>query len=62
MRQNRVYVAGRDGTTLVIRRGASFEVLATTTLDDGFDASAALVDDHIYLRVYRNLYEMAAPR
>ena len=33
-----------------------FEVLATNTLDDGFDASAALVDDHIYLRGYRYLY------
>jgi hypothetical protein len=46
----------------VIRHGASFEVLATNTLDDGFDASAALVDDHIYLRGYRNLYDIAAPR
>ena len=60
--QNRVYVTGRDGTTLVIRHGASFEVLATNTLDDGFDASAALVDDHIYLRGSRNLYDIAAPR
>ena len=41
----------------MIRHGASFEVLATNTLDDGFDASAALVDDHIYLRGYRNLYD-----
>ena len=57
--QNRVYLTGRDGTTLVIRHGASFEVLATNTLDDGFDASAALVDDHIYLRGYRNLYDIA---
>jgi outer membrane protein assembly factor BamB len=60
--RNRVYVTGRDGTTLVIRHGASFEVLATNTLDDGFDASAALVDDHIYLRGYRNLYDIAAAR
>jgi outer membrane protein assembly factor BamB len=60
--QDRVYVTGRDGTTLVIRHGASFEVLATNTLDDGFDASAALVDDHIYLRGYRNLYDIAVTR
>jgi outer membrane protein assembly factor BamB len=57
--QNRVYVTGRDGTTLVIRHGAPFDVLATNTLDDGFDASAALVDEHIYLRGYRNLYDIA---
>ncbi len=49
-------------TTLVIRHGASFEVLATNTLNDGFDASAALVDDHIYLRGYRNLYDIAVTR
>jgi outer membrane protein assembly factor BamB len=60
--QSRVYVTGRDGTTLVLRHGASFEVLATNTLDDGFDASAALVEDHIYLRGYRHLYAIAATR
>src|SRR5688572_33262163 len=54
-------VTGRDGTTLVIRHGASFEVLATNTLDDGFGASAALADNHIYLRGYRHLYAIAAP-
>jgi len=58
--QNRVYVTGRDGTTLVIRHGGSFEVMARNTLDDGFDASAALVDEHIYLRGYRYLYDIAA--
>ena len=35
----RVYIPGREGTTLVIRHGPTFEVLATNTLDDGFDAS-----------------------
>ena len=52
----RVYITGRDGTTLVIRQGAEFEVLATNTLDDGFDASMAIVDDGIYLRGYTYLY------
>ena len=52
----RVYVAGRDGTTLVIRHGPIFEVLATNTLDDGFDASPAVVGNEIYLRGYRSLY------
>lgn len=57
--QNRVYVTGREGTTIVIRHGAPFEVLATNRLEDGFDASAALVDEHIYLRGYRFLYDIA---
>jgi outer membrane protein assembly factor BamB len=54
--RGRVYLTSRDGTTLVIRHGAAFDVLATNTLDDGFDASAALVDGDIYLRGYRYLY------
>lgn len=52
----RVYVTGRDGTTVVLRHGPQFEVLAQNTLDDGFDASPAMVDEQIYLRGYRYLY------
>jgi outer membrane protein assembly factor BamB len=55
----RVYVPGREGTTAVIRSGPRFEVLATNTLDDGFDASPALVDGEIFLRGYRYLYAIA---
>ena len=54
--QGRVYITSRDGTTVVIRHGPRFEVLATNTLDDGFDASPALVDGELYLRGYRYLY------
>jgi outer membrane protein assembly factor BamB len=57
----RVYIAGRDGTTMVIRHGPSFAVLAANTLDDGFDASPALVDREMYLRGYRYLYAIGAP-
>ena len=60
----RVRVAGRraaaastspaaTATTLVIKHGPAFEVLAKNKLDDGFDASPALVDNEIYLRGYR---------
>ena len=56
----RVYIAGRDGTTVVLRHGRSFEVLAENTLDDGFDASPALVDDRIYLRGYKYLYAIGS--
>ena len=54
----RVYLAGRDGATLVIGHGETFEVLATNTLDDGFDASPALVGNEIYLRGYTHLYSI----
>jgi outer membrane protein assembly factor BamB len=55
----RVYITSRDGQTLVIRHGAKFEVLAKNTLDDGFDASPAMVDNDIYLRGYRYLYAIS---
>ena len=55
----RVYIPGREGATLVIKHGPTFEVLATNQLDDGFDASPALVDGELYLRGYRYLYCIA---
>ncbi len=57
----RVYITGRDGATIVIRNGTKYEVLANNTLDDGFDASPALVDNEIYLRGFKKLYSIAAP-
>jgi outer membrane protein assembly factor BamB len=56
----RVYITGRDGTTLVIKRDQRFEVLAKNTLSDGFDASPALVDGDMYMRGYKYLYDIAA--
>jgi outer membrane protein assembly factor BamB len=56
----RVYIAGRDGITTVIKHGPAYEVLAENTLDDGFDASPALVDGEIFMRGYRYLYCIGA--
>ena len=58
----RVYIPGRDGTTVVVRHGPKFEILAENALDDGFDASPALVDRELYLRGYRYLYAIAEGR
>ena len=55
----RVYITGRDGTTIVIRHGKTYEVLATNKLDDQFSASMALVGDEIYMRGDRYLYAIA---
>ncbi len=52
----RVYIVSRDGVTTVIKHGTAYEVLAENTLDDGFDASPALVDGEIFLRGFRYLY------
>ena len=56
----RIYIAGREGATVVIRNSPSLEILATNQLDDGFDASPALVDREIYLRGNKFLYCIAA--
>jgi outer membrane protein assembly factor BamB len=57
----RLYIAGREGTTAVIRTGPTFELLATNALDDEIDASPALVGDTIYLRGHRSLYAIGPP-
>ncbi|MFQ5788975.1 MAG: PQQ-binding-like beta-propeller repeat protein [Acidobacteriota bacterium] len=55
----RVYVTSREGTTAVIKSGHQPEVLATNTLDDGFDASMAIADSEIYLRGGQYLYRIS---
>ncbi len=55
----RVYVTGQGGTTLVIKGGPEFEILATNSLDDSFTASPAIVDKEIYMRGFKHLYCIA---
>jgi outer membrane protein assembly factor BamB len=55
----RVYIPGREGAVVVLKHGTTFEQIGVNTLDDGFDASPALVDGEIYLRGNRNLYCIA---
>ncbi len=52
----RVYITSRDGVTTVIKHGPTYEVLAENTLDDGVDASMALVDNEIFIRGFKYLY------
>jgi outer membrane protein assembly factor BamB len=56
--KGRVYIPGQQGATIVLKAGPSYEVLATNTLDDGFDASPALVDGELYLRGAKFLYSI----
>jgi outer membrane protein assembly factor BamB len=56
--KGRVYLTGQEGTTLVIKHGPAYEVLAKNTLDDGFNASPALVENELYLRGFRYLYSI----
>ena len=56
--KGRIYIPGQQGATIVLKAGPAYEVLATNTLDDGFDASPALVDGEIYLRGAKFLYSI----
>ncbi|HTD66096.1 MAG TPA: PQQ-binding-like beta-propeller repeat protein [Candidatus Limnocylindria bacterium] len=55
----RVYLAGRDGGVLVLKKGDKIEVLATNKLNDRFDASPAIAGRELYLRGKRTLYCIA---
>ena len=44
-----------------MKTGPTYEVLATNTLDDDFDASPALAGDDMYLRGNKYLYAIAEP-
>jgi len=55
----RIYIADRNGTTTVIKQSDVFEVLATNTLDDGFDASPVVKGDELYLKGNTHLYCIA---
>lgn len=58
--KGRVYLTGQEGTTLVIKHGPAYEVLAKNVLEDGFNASPALVDNELYLRGFKYLYSIGA--
>ena len=52
----RIYITGRDGTTVVLRHDRENATLAVNHLDDSFSASAALADRELYLRGEKFLY------
>jgi outer membrane protein assembly factor BamB len=57
----KIYIAGREGTVLVLKQGPSFEVLAKNRLDEGIDASPVVVGKRLYLRGSTHLYCIEAP-
>jgi outer membrane protein assembly factor BamB len=57
----RIYITGRDGTTLVLQHDRENAALALNHLDDSFSASAALAGPEFYLRGEHFLYCIAEP-
>lgn len=58
---DRIYVLGRRGTTVVVKDGPTFEVLATNHLPDRFDASPVVLGDELLLRGHKHLFCIARP-
>ncbi|MHC1763094.1 MAG: PQQ-binding-like beta-propeller repeat protein [Verrucomicrobiia bacterium] len=56
---DRIYIVGREGTTLVIEKSTTLKILASNILKDGFDASPAVVGNELFLRGRANLYCIA---
>jgi len=54
--QDRIYILGRDGTTLVVNHGPELNVLAKNSLDDKFAASPVIIGNEIFLRGSNYLY------
>lgn len=54
--KDRLYFPGRNGTVVVIKRADKIEVLATNRLDEGIDASPAIVGKQLFLRGEKHLY------
>lgn len=55
----RIYVTGRDGTTVVLRHDRENAALAVNHLDDSFSASPAIAGREFYLRGESFLYCLA---
>ena len=51
-----IYVAGREGTTVVLKDSENFEVVATNKLDDKIDASPVAIGGELFIRGHKYLY------
>lgn len=55
----RIYLAGRNGTSIVLKDSDKLEILATNKLDEKFDASPAVAGNELFLRGHGHLYCLA---
>jgi len=51
-----IYVAGKEGATVVIKDSDTFEIVSVNTLDDPIDASPVVVGDQLIIRSHNYLY------
>lgn len=57
--KDRVYVLGRNGVCVVLKKGNKLEIIATNKLNDKTDGSLALAGKEIFIRGAENLYCIA---
>lgn len=54
-----LYLVGREGTVMVVKDAAQFEIVSTNKLDDRIDASPAILEKELFLRGHNYLYCIA---
>ncbi len=54
-----VYVAGREGTVMVLKDAPHFEIVSTNVLSDKIDASPVMLEKELFLRGHDYLYCIA---
>lgn len=57
--QDKVYLVGQNGATVVVEKSKDLKILATNLLDDKLDASPAIVGNQLFLRGHNYLYCIA---
>ena len=55
----RIYAFDRGGGAVVLKHGTEFEVIAENTLDDGIDATPAMIGKDLYIRGRHHLYRIS---
>ncbi len=56
--EGRIYFAGENGSTTVLRAGREYDELAVNHFDDGFKSSPAVAGHSLILRTKTNLYRV----
>lgn len=55
----KLFIVGRNGTSVVLKQSDTLEILSTNVLSDKIDASPAIVGNEIFLRGLENVYCIA---
>ncbi len=54
--RNRIYISGREGTTLVLKKGTELEILAANDIGETIDATPAIAGNQMFIRGENHLF------